>query len=144
VYDLNCFVYTGCDNDCLEIETGDSLTQVFLNLFEAATDCGGGSGTTTTTLEPGPQELVEICLTYAAEGGCAASCPLECSTYYVYSNCYTYITSNDIFNAIDCSIYLDIEGLQPAPNGWYSEPGGLCYIIGGIIPGEITGITDCP
>jgi hypothetical protein len=49
VIDLDCVVYTGCDNDCLQIETGDSLTQVLLNLFEALEFCP--TTTTTTILE---------------------------------------------------------------------------------------------
>jgi hypothetical protein len=143
VIDMDCVVYTGCDDDCLQIETGDSLTQVLVNIFEALNGCGQGSGTTTTTIDPGPQQLVEICLTYAADGGCAASCPLECGTYYVYQNCYTYITTNDAFNALECVIYLDAAGLTTAPNGWYSRPGGLCYILG-FQGGEISGVTNCP
>ena len=47
-YDLNCFVYSGCDNQCSQIETGDSLIQVFLNIFETIENCGQITTTTTT------------------------------------------------------------------------------------------------
>ncbi len=89
--------------------------------------------------------IVPICLTYAAVGGCAASCGLECSNYYASSQCANYITTNAAPAPLGCVIYTDALGTIPAPDGFYSRPGGLCYILGSSYNnGEITGITSCP
>lgn len=145
VIDLNCVVYSGCNDDCPQVHTGDSLTQVFLNLFEMVVDVCGAEITTTTTAEPGPVELVEICLSYVSAGGCSAACASDCVTYYVYSDCYNYIMTNNAFNILGCTVYTDILGVYPAADGWYSRPGGLCYILGSSYNnGEITGVTSCP
>lgn len=82
--------------------------------------------------------IVPICLTYAAVGGCAASCGLECSNYYTSSQC-----ANSV--SLGCVIYTDALGTIPAPDGFYSRSGGACYILGSSYNnGEITGITSCP
>jgi hypothetical protein len=39
VYDLNCVVYSGCADTCPQINTGDSLIQVFLNMFRMINEC---------------------------------------------------------------------------------------------------------
>lgn len=129
----DCVVYSGCDDDCFQIFTGDTLTQVFANIFEAYEECYGPIETTTTGA---PEQLVEVCFSYAEIGGCAAACGQECSTYYMYESC-----ANNI--SLDCIVYEDSAGTIPAPNGWYSKPGGGCYILG-FGNGEITGLTPCP
>lgn len=146
VYMLDCVVYSGCDSLCPQLKTGDPLTTVFGNLFAMYEQCNGpinpGTTTSTTTVSP---VLVSICLTYAAIGGCAASCPLDCNTYYTSSACANKINTNSSPGALGCIIYTDALGTIPAPDGWYSRPGGLCYILGsGYNNGHITGITSCP
>jgi len=91
------------------------------------------------------QTIVPICLTYAAVGGCAASCILDCSNYYTSSSCANLINTGATPAALGCFIYTDALGTIPAPDGFYSRPGGLCYILGSSYNnGEITGITSCP
>lgn len=149
VYNLDCVIYSGCDDDCPQITTGDSLIQVFLNMLEMIEyQCGGipsGTTTTTTTEGPIPEGLVAICLTYASVGGCAASCPLECSNFYASAACVNYLNTNNAFASLGCVLYSDVLGTTPALDGWYSRPTGLCYILGSHSnSGIITGITGCP
>lgn len=111
----------------------------------------GESTTTTTTSNPSTTSstttvtptIVSICLTYASTGGCAASCGLDCSTYYTDSACANYINTNAAPQPLGCIIYTDPQGTILAPNGFYSRPTGLCYIIGNG-GGAISGITLCP
>lgn len=149
IYDLNCFIYSGCNDDCPQISTGDSLVQVFANILEMIEyQCGGipsGTTTTTTTEGPIPPELVAICLTYSSVGGCAASCPLECTDFYADATCVNYINTNAAPQPLGCILYSDALGTTPALDGWYSRPGGLCYILGSHSnSGIITGISLCP
>lgn len=141
-YDLNCVVYTGCNDDCPQITTGDSLVQVFLNLFEMiVVECGEGI-TTTTTIEPVPEELVAICLGYSPDGGCSGACATICENVYAYTACANYININNAFATLGCILYSDSLGTNPAPSGWYSRPSGLCYVVN--TNGSITGIQNCP
>jgi hypothetical protein len=39
VYNLNCVVYSGCENTCPQIKTGDSLIHVFSNIFRMINQC---------------------------------------------------------------------------------------------------------
>jgi hypothetical protein len=143
---MDCVVYSGCDALCPLLETGDSLVTVFAQLFDMYENCNGPlvPSTTTTTTTPGPIVLVPICLTYTPTGGCATSCALECFTHYTSSRCANYINTNAAPAALGCILYTDALGTTLAPDGWYSRPGGLCYILGSNSnSGEITGITNC-
>lgn len=143
---MDCVVYSGCDALCPQIKTGDSLVSVFGQMFDMYENCNGPiiPSTTTTTTTSGPVVLVDICLTYAATGGCAASCALDCSTYYTSVACANYINTNAAPAPLGCVIYSDALGTSPAPDGWYSRIGGLCYILGSSYNGGmITGITNC-
>lgn len=140
-YVTDCIVYSGCDEDCSTIQTGDTLTEVFAKLFEMYEECNGPI-TSTTTVAP---VIEPICLTYAAVGGCAAACPLDCNTYYTSSVCVGYINTNNALQILGCTLYTNALGTIPAPDGWYSKPGGLCIILGSSYNnGEVTGVTSCP
>lgn len=143
VYTTDCVIYTGdsISLPCLTIEKGDRYTDILEVIMVNLENCEP-FGTTTTTTQ-GPQVLVPICLTYATEGGCAASCVLECSTYYVYTDCYSYIQLPDPINILNhCIIYIDSAGLNTAPSGFYSYPTRtICLIVNTI--GEVTGVTNC-
>jgi len=143
VYTTDCVIYTGdpISLPCLTIEEGDRYTDILEAILANLADCEP-LGTTTTTTQ-GPQVLRSICLTYANQGGCAASCGLECSTYYVYTDCYNYIQVPDPFNILNhCVIYTDSAGLNTAPSGFYSYPTrATCLIVNTI--GEVTGVTNC-
>lgn len=109
-----------------------------------STSSTSSTSTTSTSTTPAPIVIVPICLTYASIGGCVATCGLECSTYYMNSICANYINTNAAPQALGCIVYTDPLGTVPAPDGWYSRPGGLCYILGSSFNnGEITGITLC-
>jgi hypothetical protein len=100
--------------------------------------------TTSTTTIFTPPTLVEICLAYSSES-CGGACGLECSTYYTSSTCANYINTNAAPAALGCAIFNDSLGTIPAVDGFYSRPGGLCYILGSSYNnGVITGITNCP
>lgn len=144
VYLTDCIVYSGCDDDCLQVYTGDTLTQVLANIFEAYEECYGPIETTTTS---GPPVPTEICLGYS-ELGCAQACASECSTYYTSLQCYNAIIAGDGFTVLDCSIYTDIAMTIPAPFGFYSHAGATpsgstCMNISQII-GEFNSFTPCP
>jgi hypothetical protein len=122
-------VYSGCDDDCLQVYTGDTLTQVLANIFEAYEECYGPIETTTL----GP--LQEICLGYSATSNIANACAADCLSYYVSQSCY-----NNLF--LDCVIYTDQLGTSTAPQGAYASNGGGLYFVNS--NGVITGVTSCP
>ena len=101
------------------------------------------TSTTTSSTTAAPQQLVPISLTFASVGGCTASCSLDPLIFYVYTNCYNYITTNNAFNILGCVIYQDAAGTQPGLNGWYSTRSGLCLIVGSFNNGVISGVTSC-
>jgi hypothetical protein len=124
------------------VYTGDTLTQTFANIFEAYQECYGPIETTTTGA---PEELVEICLSYAPTGGCAAACVGDCSTYYVYTSCYNNIVAGSWLGSLDCVIYGDNTGTVGVPAGFYSyEPSSLCLYASIYNDGVVTGVSPCP
>jgi len=139
--DLNCIIYCGPDIPCWGVKQGDSAAEILQIIYQYA--CPQSfTTTTTTTAEP---VIVSICLTYAATGGCAASCGLPCTQYYVDSICANNMFTNSALNTLGCKIYTDGLAAIPAPDGWYSRPSGLCYILkSSYNNGEITGVTSCP
>lgn len=145
VYNMDCVVYSGCDLLCPQLNTGDPLTSVFSNLFAMYEQCNGPlNPTTSTTTIFTPPTIVEICLAYSPES-CGGACGLDCTTYYTSSTCANLINTNAAPAALGCAIFTDALGTIPAVDGFYSRPGGLCYILGSHYNnGVITGITNCP
>lgn len=126
-----------CSCSKFNIVYGESTTTT-----TSSTSSTSSTTSSTTTATP---TIVPICLAYAAIGGCAASCALDCFTYYTSSTCAHYINTNAAPQPLGCVIYTDPLGSITAPDGFYTRPGGLCYILGSTYNnGVITGITSCP
>lgn len=139
--DLNCIIYCGPDIPCWGVKQGDSVVDVLEIVYSYICP---ESFTTTTTTTAAPV-IVSICLKYAQTGGCSAACSqIPCTQYYTLSTCAQAIYNNIPISILDCRLYTDPAATIPAPDGWYSREGGLCYILdSGFNNGEVTGVTNC-
>jgi hypothetical protein len=140
VLQSDCIIYNGYDLGCYGIAPGSSLTTILQTLILLLPGCS-----TTTTEPPVSTTTIfssqPICLRYSTTS-CATACISECTNYYLSSSCYTAFVTHNAFNMLNCYIYLDAGLTQPAPLGFYSYD-QMCIILGHV-PGEITGVTNCP
>jgi hypothetical protein len=158
VYDLNCFMYSGCEDDCPQISTGDSLVQVFANMFEMiVVQCGGNpSGTTTTTTIAIPPGAIQYLIVLGYETISPVEDIIVSNTLedlcIAFSNLINFNINLDSVIFDETTYYLDEETMLLynsvtntfAEDGYYFSEGSLLVIDGlaeSIDPYEVCGIT---